>query len=168
VGFDFDAAGFAGLPVEEATPGPVFGFIDEAAFDWVAVDVLELLDEFGMGEDVEVVIAGLPELRADAFEEFGGLSLEGSQSIAKPMEFWFAEEHVDVLGHEDIAVEKELVASAEGFEGVEEGDAGVIVIQVGEAVVTTEGEEVEMAFGLVSLETTGHGTSLWPRVGKEM
>ena len=70
MGFDFDATGFSGQPVGEAAPGPVFGFFDEAAFDGVTVNVLELLDEFGLGEDVEVVVTGLPELGAGAFEEF--------------------------------------------------------------------------------------------------
>ena len=72
------------------------------------------------------------------------------------MEFGFAEEQMDVLRHEDVAVEKELVAVAEGFEGVEKDCAGVVVVEVGETVVTAEGEEMEMAFGLVSLQTTRH------------
>jgi hypothetical protein len=70
VRFDFDRAGFAGLPVEEAAPTPVFGLFDEAAFDGVAVDVLEFLDEFGLSKDVEVVVAGLPEFGAGTFQEF--------------------------------------------------------------------------------------------------
>jgi hypothetical protein len=70
VGFDLDSADFSGGPVVEAAPGPIFGPLDEAALDRIAMDVLELLDEFGLGEDVEVVVTGLPELGAGAFEEF--------------------------------------------------------------------------------------------------
>ena len=66
-----------------------------------------------------------------------------------------------MLRHEDIAVEEELMTSAEDLECVEEDSSGVIVIQVRESMVTTEGEEVEMAFGLVSFQTAGHGISLW-------
>jgi hypothetical protein len=66
-----------------------------------------------------------------------------------------------MLRHEDVAEEVELVALAEPFERGEEGDAGVVVVQVGEPVVTTEGEEVVVAFGLVTLQTARHGTSLW-------
>jgi hypothetical protein len=66
-----------------------------------------------------------------------------------------------MLRHEDVAEEVELVALAESLKGVEEGDTGVVVVQVGEPVVTTEGEEVVVAFGLVTLQTAGHGTSLW-------
>jgi len=46
----------------EAAPWPVLGFLNETAFDWIAVNVAELLDELGLGEDVEVVVAALPEL----------------------------------------------------------------------------------------------------------
>ena len=70
VGFDFDATGFAGGQVFIAAPGPVFGFLDEAAFDGVAVDVPEFLDPLSMSEHVEVVVAGLPELEPVAFEQF--------------------------------------------------------------------------------------------------
>ena len=66
-----------------------------------------------------------------------------------------------MLGHKDVAEELELVALAEPLEDVEEGDAGVVVVEIGEPVVTTEGEEMQMAVGLVTLEAAGHGTSLW-------
>jgi hypothetical protein len=139
VGFDFDGAGFAGLPVEETAPGPVFGILDEPALDGIAVDVLELLYEFGLGDDVEVVITGLPELGAGAFEELGSFALEDADGGCEWAKFWFGQEKVDVLRHEDVAEEVELVALAESFEGAEEGDAGLVVVQVGEPVVTTEG-----------------------------
>ena len=63
-GFDLDAAWDAGEPVAVAAPWPVFGVFDEARLDRVAVEIAKLLVEFGAGEDVEVVVAALPELRA--------------------------------------------------------------------------------------------------------
>ena len=48
-----------------------------------------------------------------------------------------------MLGHDDVAEDEELVALAEAFEGLEEGGAGVVVVEVGEPVVAAEGEEVE-------------------------
>jgi hypothetical protein len=62
-----------------------------------------------------------------------------------------------MLRHKDIAEELELVALAESLKDVEEGDAGVVVVEVGESVVATEGEEVVVAFGLVTLQTARHG-----------
>ena len=79
MGFNFDGAGFAGQPVTEATPGPVFGLFHETAFDGIAMDVAELFGELGFSEDIEVVVAGLPELFASAFGEFGGLAFENAE-----------------------------------------------------------------------------------------
>jgi len=79
VGLDLDGAGFAGGVVVEAAPAIVFWFGDEAASDWVAVDVTDFLYELSRREGVEVVVAGLPEVFAGAFEEFGGFSLDDSK-----------------------------------------------------------------------------------------
>ena len=115
VGFDFyDSADAVGV-VEEAGPGPVFGFCGEAAFDGVTVHVDELLVELAVGEDVEVVVAGLPEgaLRGlDGDGQFEGLEGFGEENVAG-----FAEEKVDVLGHDDVAADEEVVALADCFEG---------------------------------------------------
>ena len=74
-GFDFDAAGFAGEMVAETAPWPVFGPGNEATYDWVTVDVLQFFNVLSVGEDVEVIVAGLPELFAVALETLGGFSL---------------------------------------------------------------------------------------------
>ena len=66
-GLDLDGAGFACGVVVEAAPAVVFGFGDEAASDGIAVDVSDFFYEFGIGEDVEVVVARLPEMVAGAF-----------------------------------------------------------------------------------------------------
>jgi len=65
----------------EAAPWPVFGSLNEAALDRIAVNVAELLDEFGVCQDVEVVVAALPELRSFAFEPFGGLCFQGAEDV---------------------------------------------------------------------------------------
>ncbi len=61
MGRDFDWATFAGSPVVEAAPRPVFGALDEATLDGVSVCVAELFSELALGEDVEVVVTVLPE-----------------------------------------------------------------------------------------------------------
>jgi hypothetical protein len=53
-----------------AAPWPVFGTFNQATFDRIAVDVFQFLDVLSMGEDVEVVVAGLPELLLISFETF--------------------------------------------------------------------------------------------------
>jgi hypothetical protein len=78
-GFDFYGAGFAGGVVVEAAPAVVFGFGDESSCDGVAVDVSDFLFEFSGGEDIEVVVARLPEVIAIVFEELGGLAFDDSE-----------------------------------------------------------------------------------------
>ena len=141
-GCDFYWAGFAGGVVVEAAPAVVFGFSDEASGDWVAVDVLDFLFKLSGGEDVEVVIARLPEVVAGAFEEFRGFSFHDSEGGGEV--FWFAEEEVDVFGHEDVGVEEEVVGAAGPFDDLFEDFFGFGGVEVGEAVVATEGDEVEM------------------------
>jgi len=109
LGFDFYSAGFPGEVVAITAPWPVFGVFYEAALYGVAVDVLELLDVLAVGEDVEVVVAGLPELFAVAFEALGGFSLEDSHRIAEELLLRLGEQQVDVLRHEDVAEEAEIV-----------------------------------------------------------
>lgn len=145
VGFDFDLSCLSCEPVAVAAPRPVCGAFNEAAFDWVAVNVAELFPEFGLGEDVEVVIAALPELFAVGFEALGGFVFEDVESGAEEVGFGFREEQVDVFGHEDVAEDVEVVGGAEFFELVEEGGAGAVVVEEGKTAVTTEGDEVFVA-----------------------
>jgi hypothetical protein len=63
---------------------------------------------------------------------------------------------MDVFGHEDVSVQEELVSAAEGFESIQENSSGVVIVEIAKAAVTTEGEEVEVSFGLESLELTRH------------
>ncbi len=155
--FDFDYASFAGLPVAEAAPWPVFGLCHQAAGYRVAVHVTEFFSELPLGEDVEVVVAGLPEVLAVAFEALRGFVFEDVESYSQGVGFGFGDEEMDVLGHEDVAVEKETVTSAESFEFFEECGAGVVVVEVGEPTVATEGDEVVVTLVLIAFEAGGHG-----------
>ena len=66
---------------------------------------------------------------------------------------------MDVLGHEDVAEDVELVGGAEFLEFFEEGDSGEVVVEKGKSTVTTEGDEVIVAERLVSLQVGRHGLS---------
>jgi hypothetical protein len=54
--------GFVGGVGLEAAPRPFSGLCDEAPRDGIAVDVAELFDALSLGEDVEVVVAGFPNV----------------------------------------------------------------------------------------------------------
>jgi hypothetical protein len=63
---------------------------------------------------------------------------------------------MDVLRHEDIAEDVEPVFLTDALEGFEEDVAGVVVVQVGEALVTTEGDEVVVTEGVKAFEVARH------------
>ena len=69
------------------------------------------------------------------------------------------ETRVDVLGHQDVALDVEAVPLTAGFKRFFEADAGGIFVQEGIAAIATEGEEVEMALVLVTLQARRHGSS---------
>lgn len=114
-GCELDRAGMAKDQVTVAGPEPVFGFGDEAAGDWVAMHVVELLDVLVVAENVEVVVAGLPEgtfgvtLRNGKFERLEGLE-ERDVAVVR-----FADEEVDVLGHDNVAENADVVACSRLF-----------------------------------------------------
>ncbi len=93
----------------EAAPSVVFGVDDESASDWVAVDVAHLFYELARCEGVEVVVTGLPELFACAFEGYGGFAFDDLEEGGEDASFWLAGEEVNVLGHEDVGVDGEVV-----------------------------------------------------------
>jgi hypothetical protein len=113
-----------------AAPGSVLGLFDEAASDWIAVDVLDLLDEFILRENVEVVVPGLPELGPVAFEKFRCLSLEDAQSSGERVEFWLSEKKMHMLGHENVSEEKVSVTTAELFQCFLKEDASAVTVEI--------------------------------------
>ena len=71
-----DRTRFVQKVVTVTGPAPVFRFIDKASCNWIAVHVLQLFDSFVVSEDIEVVVADLPEgFRSEALGdgEFEGL-----------------------------------------------------------------------------------------------
>ena len=115
-----------------------------------------------MGEDVEVVVARLPE--GTLCETSGDGDLQGLEGFCEGIAGRFAHEQVNVLGHDDVTEEFKLIMSAGTFERVEEDVSGVLGVEVGFAVVATEGNEMVVALLLISLEPERHGMILEYRV----
>lgn len=107
--------------------------------------VLQFLGELGLSDDVAIEVAPLPELLAVAFELARCFSLEGAEGIGEEVQFRLAEQQVDVVWHQDIAEDVELMTMAEGFEFTLEDCAGVVVVEVRQAVVTSESDEMPAA-----------------------
>jgi hypothetical protein len=60
------------------------------------------------------------------------------------MVFGFAEEEMEVFGHQDVGIEEEVVGAPGSFDDPFEDFFGLWSFQVGKSVVTTKGDEVEM------------------------
>ena len=70
--------------------------------------------------------------------------------------FRLAEQEVNVFGHEDVAEDVEIVPQTELFESFEKDCAGAVVVEVGETLITTEGDEVVVAEAVIALEAARH------------
>jgi hypothetical protein len=88
-----------------AAPLPFTGLCDKSSCDRVAVDVAELFYAFSVAEDVEVVVAGLPDVvfRAGAGESL----LENLNGQRQRSGFGLRDQKVDVVRHDDVAVDVE-------------------------------------------------------------
>src|SRR5216684_7817967 len=76
----------------------------------------------------------------------------------------WATRQVNVLGHDDVTEEFKLIVRAGAFERVEKDVSGGLGVEVRIAVVATEGNEVVVAFLIISLEPERHGMILEYRV----
>ena len=155
-----DGAEGAGGVVVGTGPGVVFACDGEAAFDGVAVNVADLFEALLFRADVEVVVARLPEVISDAEELFGAFLFQDSKGGGEGVVGGFGEEEVDVLGHKDVGVEVEAVGLADLFEDLFDDVLGIVSGEEREAVMAAEGDEVEIAGLLVTLQALGHGGSL--------
>jgi hypothetical protein len=124
-GFNFDWAGVSCGVVVETTPSVVFGFGDEAAVYGVAVDVANLLYEFRRREDIEVVVTRLPEMGSFVFQELRGFAFDDSHGRGEGMAFRFAQEEMNMLGHDDVSVEREVMGSTGSLDDLFQGVLGV-------------------------------------------
>ena len=74
-------------------------------------------------------------------ERPGGLPLQYSQGIVQAFRIGLAAQKVPVFGHQDVAEKKKLM-TADGVKDAGEYSSRVIVLEIGETVITTEGEKV--------------------------
>ena len=84
------------------------------------------------------------------------MPLEDSECVVQSLKLWLGEKKMNVLRHQHIAEEEEAVALPKCFKGVQRDSAGTVIAKIGQPTITTEGEKVVVAFGLVALEPAGH------------
>jgi len=124
----------------------------------VAVDVAEFLDSLSLAPDVEIVITRFPERNSlDGAESMRGVLLQHLECGREFGALGFADQKMDVFGHDYVSRDVEVIPSARAFENFEEGVAGFGSAEEWVAMLTAEGDEVETVSFLEMLQTPGHG-----------
>ncbi len=122
--------------------------------------VLQLLDALFLRPNVEIVEAGLPERDARCLFKEAGLArawilMFGKQSAGATLfqylhhcgriaNFWFADQKVDVLRHDDIAYDDETVALAGLFQDRKEMIATNDGAEPGHSPITRTRDKVQV------------------------
>jgi hypothetical protein len=152
-----DRAGLLQKIVTITRPAPILRSFHKTSGDRIAVHVLQLFDSLVMGEHIEVVITGLPERTLR--EAFWDRELEGLKRFGKRnlVVFRFTDEEVNMLRHDDVAEDLEVVPPPGLFERVEEDVSWGWGVELGFTTVAAEGDEVVVTFVVISLETERHG-----------
>lgn len=120
------------------------------------MDIPELFDPLLLGEHVEVVVASLPELLSIALESLCGRAFQAAHGCGQLLKLWFREEQMDVLGHDHVAEEEELMPLTDALDDLFEGDSGLVVVEIRQPVEATEGDEVVVTKCLVALQSARH------------
>jgi len=90
------------------------------------MDVAQLLDPLGFAPHVEIVVARLPERRAfGAPQLLRGDLLQHLQRDRQPPAFGFADQQVDVFGHDHISGDEESIPSPHPLQRLLEDCAGL-------------------------------------------
>lgn len=155
----------------KTTPGPVFRMSHQLSLYGIHVHVLKFLDELGLAPDIEIVKAGLPELGQRVVrlgkrkrELMGGwfsarLASEPPRNAL--FQDWhgggrisfgrFADEQMNVIGHDDVTGQRETVAVAHVTENLDEQVFGAFVRKQGQASVATASNEMQMAQSIAAV-----------------
>jgi hypothetical protein len=136
--------------------------------------VVQLLGVFALAENIEVVGALLPERRRKFGLPQWYLTLGLLLSAAAPGDTLFenlhgyrnislsgfADQEVEVIGNDHIAPNYELVFLPHFFEDFEKQIATVAGAEEGLTMIAAAGNEVFVATGVKTFQTSGHGEPL--------
>ena len=155
-------------------PRPITGMLHEFLFYGILVHVVQLLDHFRSRIDVEIVVAALPEAPQRSFlgpevqrQLSLGLSpsaahaarqtlLEDLQDLGRRRERRFADQQMDVIGHEDVPDQSESIARAHLAENLHGEVSGANGSKEMPALIAAEGDEMKITLANDALETLGH------------
>jgi hypothetical protein len=102
--------------VAEAAPFPIFRALAQPTPDGIAVDITQLFNMLLIVANVEVIISRLPEMQRVADQSTLYSLLQRFDCVGQCVSLRFAEKEMNVLGHDDIAINAQLVALSNAFE----------------------------------------------------
>src|SRR5206468_12911738 len=94
----------------ETAPRPILWTLDQSSFHGITVHISQLLDSLVITPDIEIIIAGQPERTPfGRMECVSRVLLQHLQHPRQHAAFWFANQEVNVLGHDHIAADGEAI-----------------------------------------------------------
>ena len=147
---------------------------DQFGTHGISVHVVKLLLKFGLRVNVEIIVAALPEspqplllFRKGKGQLASGVALAGAQGAGDALfenlhnfcrgdVAGFAEQQVDVLGHQDVTDQREAVASPHLIEYSHGQIPGARAAQQGAAMKAAKSYEVQVAEAGDPPEILGH------------
>ena len=152
----------------ETAPGPILGMNHQPALDRIQMHVLQLLDALLVTPHVEIMEAQLPEARQSLFapieaqRQLRGRGAPLAAQRARDALFEhlhhrgrraarrFADQQVDVFGHDDIADQRETVALPDLAEDSRKRVPGSHRTQERQPAIATARDEMQMALSVVA------------------
>jgi hypothetical protein len=153
--------------------------MDQFSLERIHVHVVQFLDELGLTPHVEIIKAVLPKpgQRFGRIAERklelsgGGLPSRLASQAARHALFQdlqdggrsphagFADEQMNVVGHDNVAHQGKPVAIAHFSQNLHKQIPRVRRGQQGQSPIATEGDEMEMALSIPAMESSRHGKS---------
>ena len=153
---------------------------NEFCADGISVHIVELLRHLRAGVDIEIVISALPEppeftaplgeakgqlpraLPFSGAQGTGDSLLETLDDLGGSGAAGLAQEQVHMFGHKDVANESKAVAQPRLFEGADGQVAGPGGVQKRPALITAEGDEMQIAKTGDASQIVRHGEKRGP------
>jgi hypothetical protein len=148
---DLYCAGVSGEVMTEAGPWPVLWLYHQAPADWVAVHVLEFLDGLVVVPHVEVIVAALRESYISRpFELSRDLLFQHLEGYLELKLARFADQQVNVFGHDDITSDNKAVAPPHLFQFSFKEIVPGARFEQRLSSITTEGKKVKITRMLIA------------------
>jgi hypothetical protein len=152
--------------------------LDQSSADRIEVHVVQFFVLLPKAPYVEIVKAALPEARMpqqrfvipeselrggkispSVPQEPGNALLQHLHHSARGADIWFADQQVDVFGHDHVSEEREIVAVADLAQDFEEDVATAFGSEERQTTVTTARDEVQVSQAIAPFKPVFIGSS---------